>query len=255
MLQEYLTNAIDGWDLARCSVRNLFAEPDLHAHEVGGDFSGEATRLGEALREVHRCCAATSPPATGRPPRPATWRRPCTPASTPPSRWCRSWPGSRRGCGRRTTSSAASTSSTSSRSTATCTSARPCARRKGWKIVDFEGEPAKPLAERLLPDSAWRDVAGMLRSFDYAPHAVEHSHTDIDGADATQRAFRADEWANRNKNHFLVAYSGGQLSDDHRVLLDAYVADKAVYETVYEARNRPTWITIPLEAIARIGGS
>jgi maltokinase len=50
----------------------------------------------------------------------------------------------------------------------------------------------------------------------------------------------------------MVAY-GGDLSVEQRILLDAYVADKAVYETVYEARNRPAWITIPLEAIARIG--
>jgi maltokinase len=125
---------------------------------------------------------------------------------------------------------------------------------KGWKIVDFEGEPAKPLAERTLPDSPWRDVAGMLRSFDYAPRSVEHSQPSNDGdPELTElRRMRAAEWANRNRNHFLVAY-GGDLSVEQRVLLEAYVADKAVYETVYEARNRPGWLSIPLEALAQIG--
>jgi maltokinase len=64
---------------------------------------------------------------------------------------------------------------------------------------------------------------------------------------------RANEWANRNRNHFLVAY-GGDLTVEQRVLLDAYVADKAVYEAVYEARNRPTWVPVPLSAIERLAG-
>jgi maltokinase len=107
---------------------------------------------------------------------------------------------------------------------------------RGWKIVDFEGEPAKPLADRALPDSPWRDVAGMLRSFDYAPRVVERTWGE-DYDDATeQRSYRAAEWAERNREAFLTA-------------------DKAVYETVYETRNRPTWVGIPLEAVARIGVS
>ncbi len=79
----------------------------------------------------------------------------------------------------------------------------------GWKIVDFEGEPAKPLAERLLPDSPWRDVAGMLRSFDYAARVVERSLSTSDETDAELIDTRAQEWSERNKNHFLFAYAGG----------------------------------------------
>ncbi|MGZ4465915.1 MAG: maltokinase N-terminal cap-like domain-containing protein, partial [Nocardioides sp.] len=124
---------------------------------------------------------------------------------------------------------------------------------RGWKIVDFEGEPAKPLAERVLPDSPWRDVAGMLRSFDYAPRVVERTWGEDAGAE--QRAYRAAEWAERNRTAFLEAYAGRELTADEQVLLAAYVADKAVYETVYEVRNRPTWVAIPLEAVARIGAS
>ena len=123
----------------------------------------------------------------------------------------------------------------------------------GWKIVDFEGEPAKPLAERLTPDSPWRDVAGMLRSFDYAPHAVAASLGDEDENVLHQRRVRATEWASRNRDAFLDAYTGeGGLGDMDRVLLTAYVVDKAVYECVYEARNRPNWLSIPLAAVARL---
>jgi maltokinase len=115
--------------------------------------------------------------------------------------------------------------------------------------VDFEGEPTKPLAERVQPDSPWRDVAGMLRSFDYAPRvaAITAAATGDDGAE--QRAFRAAEWSARNQAAFLDAYAGRELTGDEQTLLAAYVADKAVYECVYEARNRPTWLSIPMAAL------
>jgi maltokinase len=129
---------------------------------------------------------------------------------------------------------------------------------KGWKIVDFEGEPAKPLADRVGPDSPWRDVAGMLRSFDYAAHAVE-ADVETDDEGRGQIAYRAAEWAERNQDEFLAGYvevsgrtADGTISPEQHVLLRAYQADKAVYETVYEARNRPSWIGIPLGAIARL---
>jgi maltokinase len=132
---------------------------------------------------------------------------------------------------------------------------------RGWKLVDFEGEPAKPLDERRLPDSPWRDVAGMLRSFDYAAQSVVK---DLYSAEAphSQIAYRAQEWVQRNRNAFLTGYAesrleaGGEaLTPTELTLIDAYEADKAVYEVVYEARNRPGWLDIPLAAVQRIGAA
>jgi maltokinase len=98
----------------------------------------------------------------------------------------------------------------------------------------------------------------MLRSFDYAAHAVE-ADVQAESAEANQIAFRATEWADRNTAAFLRGYvensgrtADGRLSPEQDRILRAYIADKAVYESVYEARNRPTWLPIPLGAIARI---
>ena len=122
---------------------------------------------------------------------------------------------------------------------------------QGWKIVDFEGEPAKPLAERLLPDSPWRDVAGMLRSFDYAARVVravaEHQRRGRRRADRHPRP----GVVGAQPEPLPRAYAGGELTAEQQMLLDAYVADKAVYETVYETRNRPSWVAIPLQAVAQ----
>jgi len=254
MLQQFLRTASDGWDLALVSVRSLYADPEVHAQDSGGDFAGEASRLGEALRDVHRDLREHFPTET----RPAA--------------------------------AAAELAATMNARLETALSVVPeleehakglrgafdevadldgldvqqvhgdlhlgqtLRTSQGWKIVDFEGEPAKRLAERQLPDSPWRDVAGMLRSFDYAARVVERA-LGTSEADAELIGTRAEEWSERNKNHFLFAYAGGPLTPEQQVLLNAYVADKAVYETVYETRNRPSWVTIPLQAVARIGAA
>ena len=250
MLQQFLRTASDGWDLALASVRNLFAEGDLHADEVGGDFAAEAARLGDALADVHRVLAEHFP----------TSRRPAEEMAA--------------------LGEAMATRLQAALDVAPDLAAHAPALReifaavghlegievqqvhgdlhlgqtlrtvRGWKIVDFEGEPAKPLAERLLPDSPWRDVAGMLRSFDYAPGVAAHTFGDDDGT--AQRAFRAAEWSTRNCQAFLDAYAGRALTGPEQTLLAAYEADKAVYEVVYETRNRPQWVDIPMGAIARL---
>jgi predicted trehalose synthase len=115
---------------------------------------------------------------------------------------------------------------------------------RGWVLVDFEGEPLRPLAERTQPGLALRDVAGMLRSFDYAAGSWEQEHPGRSAA----------LWAERARTAFLEGYTSGAGRDprEDAVLLDALELDKALYEVVYEARNRPTWLTIPTTAIARL---
>jgi predicted trehalose synthase len=118
---------------------------------------------------------------------------------------------------------------------------------RGWVLLDFEGEPMRPMAERVQPDLALRDVAGMLRSFDYVAGSIRLDHPDR-SSDSVR------EWAGAARAAFLAGYertSGTDLGAV-RPLLDALELDKAVYEAIYEARNRPTWIAIPLHAITRL---
>jgi len=115
---------------------------------------------------------------------------------------------------------------------------------RGWVLVDFEGEPLRPLAERTEPDLALRDVAGMLRSFDYVAGSWEQNHPGRSAA----------PWASRARTAFLEGYASAAGRDPRAsaALLGALELDKALYEVVYEARNRPTWLEIPTTAIARI---
>ena len=110
----------------------------------------------------------------------------------------------------------------------------------GWRIIDFEGEPLKPLAERRLPDSRWRDVAGMMRSLSYAT-----------SAHARPTAPQTLTWARRANEAFLTGYGWPNTAEQD--VLAAYEADKASYEIVYETLNRPTWVDIPLSVIRAMG--
>ncbi len=115
---------------------------------------------------------------------------------------------------------------------------------RGWILLDFEGEPLRPLAERARPDQWLRDVAGMVRSFDYAGGSHELAHP---GASAR-------DWVAACQEAFLDGYLEESGTDPRGLgaLLTAFELDKALYEVVYEARNRPTWLSIPLDAVRRL---
>lgn len=118
-----------------------------------------------------------------------------------------------------------------------------------WVFIDFEGEPLRPMHERTRPEPALRDVAGMLRSFDYAAASGDLRRN----PSASEPSSEAASWSAVCRAAYLDGYRAAARSDTlvHSELLAALELDKAVYEVSYEARNRPTWIGIPLGAIER----
>jgi maltokinase len=250
MLQEYMTTATDGWQLATASVRDLMAEADLHAEEAGGDFAGEAHRLGVSTAEVHTDLVAAFGSSTlttaDLAERAASMEARLAAALAEVPQLAEVAGGLRQAY----------------RDLADLSEPVSAQRVHGdlhlgqvlrtvhrWVFLDFEGEPAKSISERRALDSPIRDVAGMLRSFDYAAR-----HQLIDVGATPQSEFRATEWADRNRAAFCSGYAegGGLDPAEAAVLLRAFEADKAVYELVYEARNRPNWLPIPLASLQRL---
>jgi maltokinase len=258
MLQDFAGNAADGWKMALASVRDLFAEADLRADEVGGDFAGEAARIGGTVAVVHAELAE----ALG-------------PAERDPAELAQVWRDRLDAAARETPALAPHVEAIRAVYDAVATMTEPVAAHRvhgdlhlgqllrtptGWLILDFEGEPAAPLGERRRPDSPMRDVAGMLRSFDYAAFyqllASDPRAFAPDRGSASPLLWHANEWTVRNRNAFCDGYArhAGVDPRDHGPLLRAFELDKAVYEVVYETRSRPTWVPIPLSSIKRLTG-
>ncbi|MET8664406.1 maltokinase N-terminal cap-like domain-containing protein [Streptomyces tendae] len=226
VLQPFLHGASDGWTLS------------LNALAAGDEFTVQAHELGQAMGDVHLALASAFPVGTpgenGRTAAAMTERLTaaahCVPALQP------FVPGLRAAFA----------------ALSTCDSGPPAQRIHGdlhlgqvlragrdWFVIDFEGEPSRPLAERRSAHSPVRDIAGMLRSFDYA---------------ARQRRPWRPEWARRCREAFCAGYAARAGWDPRKKhgLLRAYETDRAVYEVLYEARHRPDWLPVPMAAIERL---
>lgn len=250
MLQEFMRTATDGWQVATSSVRDLMAEGDLHADEAGADFAAEAARLGTATAEVHADLATAFSTAELQPEdlsvRATAMNARLDAALSEVPELAEVELGLRKAYAE---FAAFEGPVLAQRIHGDLHLGQVLRTVHRWVMLDFEGEPAKSIGERQSLDSPLRDIASMLRSFDYA---ARYQLVDI-GA-TPQSEFRAIEWAERNRAAFCRGYveAGGANLDDAAVLIRAYEADKAVYEAVYEARNRPHWLPIPLASLHRL---
>ena len=250
LLQPFLRSATEGWRLAVTSIRDLYAEADLHADEVGGDFAGESERLGGTTAHVHalmREALESRVADEGENVSTAKQMHERLDAACEISSELAPYADGIRAA---------------YDAVAELPGGVPVQRihgdyhlgqvlrtDAGWVMIDFEGEPARPLAERRALMSPLRDVAGMLRSFDYAARHLLAEQPMNPGLE-----YRASEWAERNRDAFCDGYAtaSGRDPREDSVLLRAFELDKAIYEVVYEARNRPTWLPIPLGSIERL---
>jgi maltokinase len=266
ILSRYLRLATDGWTLAATSVRDLYAtagdqaqgDQDMTdggtgpgrvlAADAGGDFAGEARRLGTATAEVHADLAAAFGTdqlfadaageltdemfrkldlAVAAVPELAKYVDMITSAYSELAKLPGPFP--------------------VQRVHGDYHLGQVLRTENGWVVLDFEGEPATPLAQRRARSSPLRDVAGMLRSFDYAAR-----HQLIGHPEQAALTGAARDWVRRNAGAFCAGYAEGGGLDPaaNHVLLRALQLDKAVYEVLYEARHRPSWLPIPLDSLA-----
>ncbi len=254
--QQYLVGGTDGWALALTSLRDFYgasAEDPTSPAMSGGDFAGEVSRLGQMTADMHLAMAEAFGLSTNG--------------------LADYWPALVASIDERLEGQGPELMS----------SARPLLRRlaevhdpgpavrahgdyhlgqvmrsdNGWYVLDFEGEPNRPLPERQRPTSVLKDVAGMLRSLQYASRFALRERAENDPALLEQLA-RA--WEDRNGAAFLRAYYDTKgIEDllpadgaDRAAVRVAFELDKALYEVAYEEAYRPDWVPIPLAALRRL---
>jgi maltokinase len=253
MIQEFMTTGTDGWELSKTSVRDLMAEADLHADEAGGDFASESQRLGAAVAEVHadlaRAFGVAELTASQRRERAGEMHEKLDRALLVVPEIAECEAGLRQAFDDFGTSAA---HLATQRIHGDLHLAQVLRTVHRWVLLDFEGEPARSIAQRSQFDSPLRDIAGMLRSYDYAAY-----YPVLDMARSSQLEYRAVEWTERNRNAFLAGYAEAAGHDPRAdaAAIRGFEADKAVYEAMYEARNRPRWLSVPLASLSRLANS
>jgi maltokinase len=256
VLREFLVGATEAWVLARASVRDVLAAR-VEPEEAGGDFAHDAERLGVVLGELHADLAAAWGAGPGEV---GTWipqmeeqlQRVLTRAADelPPgidpeeirARYRRL--GELADPGRQI------------RIHGDLHLAQVLRVDDGWRVLDFEGEPARRRDDRFTVSSPLRDVAGILRSLHYAA-ATGLMEWDVDDGALAEIA---GQWEERNREAFLRGYLSVPAvalllpgeADARTEVLGAFELDKAVYELAYELAYRPEQVVIPAEGIARL---
>ena len=254
-LQEFLVGATEGWESAQASVRDLFVEADLHPSDCGADFAGEAERLGTVTAELHAALRRAFPTGLLDPSmlavRAQLMRDRLEAAAAEVPALQPHATGLSRAFDDLEAAAGAGEVLSVQRVHGDFHLGQVLRTAGGWKILDFEGEPATPADERRALDTPLRDVAAMLRSLDYAARIVL-----LDHPGDSQRAYRAAEWVEHNTGAFCSGYSAAAGRDprDDAVLLRALETEKAVYEVIYESRMRPSWAALPMAAIERLAG-
>jgi maltokinase len=256
VLREFLVGATEAWVLARASVRDLLAARTA-PEEAGGDFAHDAERLGIVLGELHADLAAVW---GGAPADVGTWVHQMEDQlnrvvdSAPHELPSGVDPEEIRGRYRRLGD--LGDPGRQIRIHGDLHLAQVLRADVGWRVLDFEGEPARRRDERFTISSPLRDVAGILRSLHYAGAT---GLAEWDGADGALAELAA-QWEARNRDAFLRGYLSVPAvqellpADDSArgEVLAAFELDKAVYELAYELAYRPEQVGIPAEGIARL---
>jgi maltokinase len=259
VVRQYLLGSTDAWELAHTSLRDLL-NTRVPPEEAGGDFGPEALTLGDVTARLHLAMAEVFGTEPGSP---------------------KDWLGGFRAQLERLPEVAAATATAlvdvvdagavyaalaaladvtdpglATRIHGDLHLAQMLLADAGWFVIDFEGEPARPVAERVLASSPLRDVAGMVRSFHYAARTgLAERGRDVD----PELVDLADRWESRAADEFWRGYQSVDGIDrllpasaaDRESLLRAFELDKAIYEIIYELSHRPDWVEIPASAVRR----
>jgi maltokinase len=252
VVRDYLLASSDAWQLALTSLRDLLGSR-LPPAEAGGDLGPEAATLGEVTAKLHAELADAFGTSAARPDL---------------------WLEDMRAQLARTPAGAVDAGRVEEVLTGLLRVGDPgkairvhgdlhlgqfLRADSGWFVLDFEGEPGRPVAERVRPSSPLRDVAGMLRSFHYASQAaLVDRGRDLD----PELSKLAEAWETRTVDAFWRGYQRTDGAEpllpadeaDQRALLGAFELDKAVYEVGYELAHRPSWADIPATAVERVLG-